>query len=137
MMAAEAPSEYRVAFVTCGPQTLRYKALDVFSILMNSTLGTVTQGETTTRTEKPAPLSIDGLTVERLRVTSTGMGKDGKSSTQVTETWYSPELKEVIRIGAENDNDQSGLVDIQRKEPDPQLFYPPNGYRIEVQAVAR
>lgn len=127
------PREMRVAFVTCAPRTLRYKEVDLLEIVLDAaTDGTVTQGDTTTTTEHLAPLQIDGLKITRLRVTNTRIDEHGQPKKQTDETWYSPELKELIRLGSEQD-DYEGLTDIRRKDPDPKLFYPPDGYDIQLQ----
>ncbi len=130
----EMPPEMRLAFVTCGPQTLRYKEMDLLgSVLDASTDGTSTRGDTTTKTEHLAPLQVEGLSVGRLRVTNTRLDEHGQVKTWTAETWYSPELRELIRLGTVDDG-YTALTGIDRKEPDPKLFYPPDGYRIEPEA---
>ena len=131
--AAAMPPESRVATVTCGPQTLRYKELDLYRNVIDSIPeGTVTRGDTTTKTEHLPTIQIDGLSVERLRVSNSRTDEHGQLKTWSAETWYSPDLKEIIRLGAEDDS-YSGLTEIHRQDPDPKLFYPPAGYRIEPQ----
>ena len=121
------------AFVTCGPQTLRYKELDIFAIIVDTaTDGTITHGDTTTKTEHLAPLQIAGLTVNRLRITNWRTNEQGQGKEKATETWYSPELKEDIRIGDE-DGGYISLTNILRIDPDSKLFYPPDGFHIELQ----
>ena len=127
------PAEDRLAFVTCGPQTLRYKEMDLFeSIVESIPEGTSTHGDTTTKTEHLAPLQIDGITVNRLRVTNSSRNEQGQDKQWTGETWYSPDLKEVIRTGDE-ENGYTALTEIHRRDPEPKLFYPPDGYHIEVQ----
>ena len=127
------PHDMRVAFVTCGPQTLRYKELDLHKIVTDAMVdGTRTVGDTTTKVEHLAPVNIDGLTVLRVRVTTTQHGADGKGKEWSTETWYSPELRETVRQGSETEG-YSGFIRIRQKDPDPKLFYPPDGYTIQLQ----
>ncbi len=131
---AEAPIEWRVAFVTCGPRTLRYKDLQVFEVVYDALEdGTVAHFDGTTKTEHLVPIKIDGLTVERLRVTNTRLDENGKERSWTGETWYSPDIKEVIRQG-DDDVGYEGLTEIRREDPDPKLFYPPDGYKIELRA---
>lgn len=132
----EMPPDMRVAFVTCGPQTLRYKDLDLFASLLDTgNDGTNTRGDTTTKIEHLVPLQIDGLTVIRRRVSNTRLDEHGQVKKWAAETWYSPELREVFRLGTEEDG-YEGLTEIRRKDPDPNLFYPPNGYRIELKTTS-
>jgi hypothetical protein len=129
----ELPADMRVAYVTCGPQTLRYKKLDLFTILMNSTPdGTSTHGDTVTKVEHLGPITIDGLSIIRVRVSNSRIDEQGHEKKWSVETWYSPEIKEVVRQGSD-ELGYSGLIKIQRKDPDPKLFYPPDNYRIELQ----
>lgn len=126
-------TEMNTAFVTCGPQTLRYKDLDLFGSLMNTPAdGTSTQGDTTTQREHLVPLQIDGVTVNRLRISNSRRDEQGQVKKWSGETWYSLDLKEIIRLGDE-ESGYEGLTNIRRIDPDPRLFYPPEGYRIEQQ----
>ncbi len=129
------PPEMHVAFVTCGPQILRYKELDLFGSMMDQSIdGTTINGDTTTRTEHLSPVHMDGLIVQRLHVTNTSVDEHGQAKTWSSETWYSPELRELIRlIDINDDNNNEGLADINRKNPDPKLFYPPDTYGIDLQ----
>jgi hypothetical protein len=124
----------RIAMVTCGPQTLRYKDLNVFEDILNATVdGITTSGNTTTEIEHLAPMQINGLAVNRLRVTNSYRAEQVGVKRWSVETWYSPYLKEVIRSGDSEDGYES-LTDIRRDDPDPKLFYPPDGYKIMLQA---
>ncbi len=127
------PTEMRVAFVTCGPRTIRYKDLNLQERIFNTPDGTVQRGDTTITTEHLAPVPLDGITVQRVRVTHSRRDEQGEEERGTKETWYSPELKEVIRMGDEG-SAYEGMKDIRRVDPEPKLFYPPGGYRIEVQA---
>jgi len=54
--------------------------------------------------------------------------------------WYAREIKELVQLNFDDDdvkNPQSKqppymqLTNIKRTEPDPKLFYPPQGYEIK------
>ena len=132
MSDEELPAAERVAFVTCGPQTVRYKEMNgLASIIATVKDGTSTSGDTTTTIEHLVPLRIDGLIVNRVRAINTWLDEHAERKTRTNETWYSPELKELIRLGTEEDG-YTGLTEIHRDNPEATLFYPPVGYRIEV-----
>ena len=127
----DSPDNSHVANVTCAPQTLKYAdGLTMERIMEQVPLGQTKHGDTDTVVERLPSLRIDGITVERQRVTNTYTGQPGKSITTVGENWYSPDLKEIIRL-VDSDSDML-LTAIHRVEPDPKLFYPPVGYRIQV-----
>jgi len=80
---------------------------------------------------------IEGIPAEGKRHTTTYpvgfMGND-RPITNTSESWTSPDLKEVI-LSKSNDP-RSGehthkLVNISRNEPDPSLFEPPPGYTVK------
>ena len=122
-----------MAFVTCNPQTLRYKEMDVLGNMPNTTAdGRNTNGDVTTTTEHLPPLQLGDLTVTRLRVSNIRLDEHGQTKKWSSETWYSAELREIIRLGNEEDG-YTRLTGILRKDPDPKLFYPPDGYSIELQ----
>lgn len=55
------------------------------------------------------------------------------AETKVAEFWVSPEMKEVVAMYVEfPDGFRYELQNIQLHEPDAKLFYPPDGYRIDV-----
>jgi hypothetical protein len=122
--------ELRIAMVSCGPQTIRYKDLNLAEVILATVVdGTTTIGDTTTQTEHLASLQIDGLAVTRLRVTKSYRTEKGDTKRWSAETWYSPDLKEIIRMSDE-ENGYRALTDIRRDDPDPKQFYPPEGYEI-------
>lgn len=129
----EMPPDMRVAIVTCRPQTLSYKELDLAKLAMDAIPEGVSQhGDTTTTAQHLAPVKVDGVLVNRLRVGNSRLDGQGQVKKWSTETWYSPELREIVRIGNEEEG-YTGLSDIQLIDPDPNLFYPPDGFRIELQ----
>lgn len=88
------------------------------------------QGDTVTLTEHLPALQMEGITVDRLRVTNTKSCVVG-TKTHVTETWYSHDLKELICLCGGGEYGNEVLTEIRREEPDPKLFYSPDGWRIE------
>lgn len=57
---------------------------------------------------------------------------------QVTEIWWSPKIKEILKatpIGDTLGRMATEMTDINLKEPDPALFYPPIGYKIVTGAL--
>jgi hypothetical protein len=105
--------------------------------------GVVTSGAVTgagvhlqTSTERLGTKTIDGLSVEGVRMTITHpigeMGNDRPVMT-ILETWTSPEL--MITVFSKNSDPRSGdsitaLTNIDRAEPDPALFQIPRGYQV-------
>lgn len=121
-----------VAFVTCASQTLKYyRGLTIVELVLKSLDEDTEDRSPTTLVEQLSPLSIDGLTLVRHRVTNTDTSQPGQPKTSFTDNWYSPDLRILIRLGDDRSNVM--LTDIRRVEPDPKLFYPPVDYRIEVQ----
>jgi hypothetical protein len=122
------------AEVFCRPQTLRYQDWNLAEDLLATIVdGITTSGDTTTQTEHLAPLQIDGLAVARLRVTNSYRTEKGDMKRWSAETWYSPDLKEIIRMSDE-ESGYTALTNIRRDDPDPKLFYPPEGYEIMLRA---
>jgi hypothetical protein len=125
-------TEWKSAFVTCFPQALFYKEFHLIKLLPDpSDDVTSTYGDKTTKTEHLAPLQVDGVKVDRLLVSNTWTDDKGLAKKRSTETWYSLDLQEIIRTGDE-ESGYEGLKEIRLVDPDPKLFYPPVGYRIEV-----
>ena len=129
---AAIPKEIKLGFVTCFPQALFYKDFHLMSLLTDTGEdGTSNRGDTTTLIEHLAPVQIDGVNVDRLRVSNSRTDEKGILKKWSTETWYSLDLQEIIRIGDE-ESGYEGLKEIRQIDPDPQLFYPPVGFRIVV-----
>lgn len=90
-----------------------------------------------TTTEDLGTEVIEGIPAEGKRQIATwpvnSMGND-RPITDTSETWTSPDLKEVI---LRKDNDPRNgerthkLININRGEPDPSLFEPPPGYTVK------
>jgi hypothetical protein len=90
-------------------------------------------------TEKLGSEIIEGVQADGRRHTMTwpvgAIGNDAPI-TRISETWTSPELKEMIL--SKSDDPRSGehtskLIDINRSEPDASLFQPPPGYTVKVE----
>ncbi len=134
MTDVEMPLEMRGAHVMCRPQTLHYKDVDTFKLVMEAGPDGISHnGDATTEVKHLAPMKIGGITINRLRVINSRFDEHGQVKNSSDETWYSPELRQIVRQGNEK-NGYTGLKNIQLTDPDPKLFYPPDGYRIELQA---
>jgi hypothetical protein len=90
-----------------------------------------------TTTEDLGTQVIEGISAEGKRHTTTfpvgWMGND-RPITSISETWTSPDLKEVIVRKLEDPRMGENihrLINISRSEPDPSLFAPPPNYTIE------
>ena len=89
-------------------------------------------------TEKLEPQTIEGVPAEGKRITTTWpegsrMGND-RPITKTHTLWTSEDLKLVFMEQWEDPRTgvrTVGLANFSRKEPDPALFRPPNGYRVE------
>ncbi len=128
------PPDMRVASVTCRPLTLLYKDVDILKLAMEDMPeGIRHDGGNTTKIEHLAPMKSSGITISRLRVSNSWIDEQGQMKNSSAETWYSLELREIVRSGNEK-NGYTGLKNIQLTDPDPKLFYPPDGYRIELRA---
>jgi hypothetical protein len=78
---------------------------------------------------------IEGVRATGVRTTKTVIDSaTNKQETLVTEIWYSAELKEMVvmkAVPAQVGFPDFELKKVDRSEPDPKLFYPPVGYKIE------
>jgi hypothetical protein len=81
---------------------------------------------------------VEAVGVRRTKTTTNA--QSGEVTKSVTEIWYSPELKELLELKEIPDPKMKEansllpdveLTEIQRKEPDAALFYPPAGYDIK------
>ena len=127
-----------VASVTCMPLTLQYT-------IQNNWRGGMVATQQRTRdrfseyvTEPLGHRSIEGLDAVGTRTTTTRLDIGGPKGIVVTEVWYSPEVEELLsmRMTDTSGEPKTGLPNYEltgfrREEPDPALFYPPPGYRID------
>lgn len=136
-----APTE-PAAIVTCMSLTLHYSgsSLDVWS--WANTDERKEEHLTPDETDVTEPLglrTIEGVRAKGARRTRTVVYPQPELLTViVAEIWYSPELKEMLSLKTEGTIGGKSeampeflLKDIRRDEPDPKLFYPPDGYRIQ------
>jgi hypothetical protein len=129
------------ATVTCMPRTLHYNSQNTYSDTMVSepkevhSLGAVDLSQPL-GTRKFGDLEAVGVRRTRTMTNS----QTGEVTKSVTEIWYSSELKELLEMKEIPDpkTKEGGsplpdfdLTQIQRKEPDAALFYPPAGYDIK------
>jgi len=136
-VAADKPT----ATVACMPRTLHYINQNLYSDAMVSAPREVNSPGSS---ELSQPLGTrkfgDVEAVGVRRTTTTTNSQTGEVVKSVTEIWYSSELKELLEMKEIPDpkaKEASGqlpdvdLTEIQRKEPDAALFYPPAGYDIK------
>lgn len=122
-----------IARVTCGPRSMRYVQQDTWAgSLVTAPKDKVEFGENI-HSEPLGTRLFGDIRAKGLRQTKImENSKTNQSSTMVTESWYSEELKEIISMTVETVPGEITykLTDIHRGEPDPALFYPPEGYAI-------
>jgi hypothetical protein len=125
------------ATVRCMPRRVQFNQPNIWTHGMEpgrreEHFGTVTD---VYLTEAIGERLIEGVHATGVRKTKTVIDTaTKKQETLVTEVWYSAELKEMVVMKAVPA--QAGFPDfelkkVDRSEPDPKLFYPPNGYKIE------
>jgi hypothetical protein len=92
------------------------------------------------RTTTTTPLgkrTMQGLEVVGIRTVTTDVDAAGKLlDTTEGEIWWSPALYESLLTTVKSRQSvvTMELSEIKREEPDPGLFYPPEGYHISKQA---
>ncbi len=135
-----APGE-PTAVVTCMPRTVHYTNQNVFAE------GIVTEPReehflNTVYRSVPLGARMFGewKAVGVRRTVTTTQPETGIVSRLVSDLWYSPGLKEMLEMKEVPEPKPKKeaspipdfeLTDIHRGEPDPAMFYPPAGYRIE------
>lgn len=131
-----------VASVTCEARTAHLQDYDVFRHIGDEPEGEKTSSSSTYKTERLHPASIEGLEVVGTRRTTTRTLPDGNVESLITDWFYAPDLQLLAGLRTINEDGTPGvtvaapdmqLSNIRREEPDPKLFYPPPGYRIEPQ----
>jgi hypothetical protein len=87
----------------------------------------------TDETEAIGERTFDGVRAVGFRRIRVIKNPDPKQSQTIeAESWTSPEMKEIVAIYVKSAPDYSvELREIKLREPDPKLFYPPAGYKIE------
>jgi hypothetical protein len=97
----------------------------------------------TERTESLGVKTIEGLKAEGKRTVTTfpiGSVRNTAPIDVVVETWYSPELQEVLmtrRTDPRSGENTYRLTEIKRGEPAASLFEVPSDYRVETEAERR
>src|ERR1035438_8445388 len=124
--------------VTCMPRTLHYNSQDLYADMLVSETKEVYSGDRVDRLEPLGKRVLGDLVAVGIRHTTTN-SQSGQTLKSVTELWYSPELKELLEMkeipdptsaAAPSQTPDFELTQIERKEPDPALFYPPAEYVI-------
>lgn len=93
--------------------------------------------EGTSHHEKLGTMYIEGILAEGVKVTRTtpaGLVGNDQPIVVTSETWSSPELKEILLNKTEdpqNGENIRKLSNIQRGEPDPSLFQVPPGFTVQ------
>jgi hypothetical protein len=127
------------AIVTCMPRTLHYTNQNIWADALVSEPQEIQEVNTVFRSEPLGKKHFGDLeAVGVLRTKTQTNPQSGKIQKLVTETWYSPELKELLemKVVPIPDADQAShipdfeLTNIHRTELDPSFFYPPAGYDI-------
>ena len=96
------------------------------------------KGNETIRDQPLGTKTVNGIAALGMRRTiilDDGKTLDGKlvPSTTVSETWWSPVIREVVSMGTVDASEpmpRFDLVNVTASEPDPGLFYPPANFRI-------
>lgn len=135
--------EKPTALVDCLPRTLRYINQNPWALEWEHfSVDEPKAKDPSILSEHLGKRMFGDVEAEGLRRTVTYpiAEKPGEIQKGVTETWYSPDIKEKIQEKQDNYSSQfplrhqttkMQLTNIERKEPDPRLFYPPKGYEIE------
>ena len=134
-----------MALVKCLPRTIHYTNLGYAEIMWTIVLHSeafqdgLPKGSSAS-SESLGKRMFGDVEAEGRRTVATNAMPNGESRKSASEIWYSPYLKELVQFG---DGDLSSsqtnvppdiqLTNIKRTEPDPSLFYPPQGYEIQPQ----
>lgn len=129
-----------VASVTCDARIAHLQDFDVFQHIADEPEGTITRGNMTYKTKRLHPEPLEGMDVVGTRRSTTHTMPDGTVQSLITDWLYAPDLQALVALRTINPDGTPGatvaapdteLSNIRRVEPDPRLFYPPQGYRIE------
>jgi hypothetical protein len=121
------------ATVSCMPRTLHYSGQPMW--LSFASMQAAEEHPSPTETDRNEALGVrtfDGVRATGVRHTRIIQAvPTGKPLTIVTEVWISAEMKEVVAMYPKSPDEYSiELRDIQLREPDAGLFYPPANYKI-------
>jgi hypothetical protein len=124
----------RTASVQCLPRTIIVQPDGMYSKMMRQTAETLHPfpGQTV-QIEPLGEKVVGGVQAFGIRQTLTDANASPVQP-QVTEIWWSPEIKEIVLTKPIGDSARATIemTDIRRKEPDPAQFYPPAGFKIVI-----
>jgi phage FluMu protein gp41 len=130
----------KIAIVQCGPRTVTLQpTVDGMEIKMTRQVAETTHPFPwqTLQIEPLGEKVVAGVKALGIRQTLTDT-QSSPGQPQVTEIWWSPEIKEMIEAKPVGDTTYRltiQMIDIKRDEPDPAQFYPPAGYKIVTGAL--
>jgi hypothetical protein len=123
----------KAASVRCLPRTIRFQADGMESKMTKQVAETLHPFPWQTLQIEPLGEKIvAGMKAVGIRQTLADT-QTSPGQPQVTEIWWSPEIKEILvskPVGDATGRSTIEMTDIKRLEPDPALFYPPAGYKI-------
>jgi len=125
----------KIAIVQCGPHTVTLQpTVDGMEIKMTKQVVETTHPFPwqTLQIEPLGEKVVAGVKAVGIRQTLTDM-HSSSGRPQVTEIWWSPEIKEMLEakpLGDAEGRFTIEMTEIKRDEPDPAQFYPPEGYKI-------
>ncbi len=130
-----------VATATCRPLRERYTLQNVWRDAIVTTTKHRQDPFGDTISQPLRTRMMEGLEAEGTQLTKVLLDRNGaRTGSIVTEIWYAPGLDELLSMSQTFTPSEPGtppsfrLTLIQQQEPDPSLFYPPKGYRIESSA---
>jgi hypothetical protein len=121
------------ATVQCMTRTLHYNGRPLWSSAASMKPGEEHPSpDETDQTEAIGERTFDGVRAVGFRRVRIIKNPDPKQAQTIeSEIWSSPEMKEIVAISVKGPEGYSlELRDIKLREPDPQMFYPPAGYKI-------
>jgi hypothetical protein len=121
------------ATVRCMPRTLHYDGKPMWASV--ASMKAAEEHPSSMETDRNVPLGertfggVRAVGVRHTRIIQATGPENAQS--MVTEFWVSTEMKELVAMYQEfPDGYSMELRDIQLREPDPKLFYPPADYKI-------
>jgi hypothetical protein len=122
------------ATVQCMPRTLHYSAQSTWSSVASMKAGKEHPSpDETDNTEAIGERTIDGVRAVGFRRVRVIENTHPEQSQRIeSEVWISAEMKEIVAISVKGAMGYSiELHEIQLREPDAKLFYPPANYKIQ------
>jgi hypothetical protein len=129
------------AIVTCMPRTVNFINRNAYADSIVTEEKEIRSPTTVDRFKPLGKQTFGDLEAVGTRHTKTVTNSQtGGKEELIIETWYSPDLKELLvmkEIPDPESNEKIGqipdfeLTDIHRVEPNAALFYPPDGYQIK------